>query len=149
MQREQAHPMNTHLMNSCVVHIVRLTVRPMKRLHQIVGLVLMLLWVPITAHSTQENIPGLQFLQCATDADEKEGCEDDGCTQLESATYKISDTRTDFLPPAFTALFAFVAVEFRADKQRPGAIEVPPQIPCSWQFSCRTALPPRAPSFIS
>jgi hypothetical protein len=120
-----------------------------KRLHQIVGLVLLVLWVPITAHCTLENVPGLEFLKCATDSDQGKDCKGDSCTQLESATYKISDTHTDFLPSAFTALFAFVMAEFPADEQPIAIIEAPPEISCSWQFSFRTALPPRAPSFVS
>jgi hypothetical protein len=121
----------------------------MKRLRQIVGLVLMLLWVPITAHCTLEDVPGLAFLKCATDTEQERDCEGDSCTQLESATYKISDTHADFLPPALTEIFAFIMVGFRADEQLITVIETPPEIPCSWQFLFRTALPPRAPSFVS
>jgi hypothetical protein len=95
-----------------------------------------------------ENFPGLQFLKCATDTPEGAPCQDE-CSQLESATYKSSDTHTDFLPPALTEILAFMILEFRADEQLIAVIEVPPEIPCSWQFFHRTALPPRAPSFVS
>jgi hypothetical protein len=119
-----------------------------KRLHRIVGLVLLVLWVPITAHCMLENVPGLQFLKCATDTPDGAPCQDE-CSQLESATYKISDTHADFLPPALTEVFAFVIFELRADEQLITLIETPPEILCSWQFLFRTALPPRAPSFVS
>ena len=35
------------------------------------------------------------------------------------------------------------------DEPAVAIIQVPPEIPRSWQFSFRTALPPRAPSFVS
>src|SRR6185295_6551715 len=116
---------------------------------QIVGLVLLVLWVPITVHCTLESVPGLEFLKCATDADQGKDCEGDSCTQLESATYKISDTHADFLPPAFASLFAFLIFELPVDEQPTTVIETLPEISSSWQFSYRTALPPRAPSFVS
>jgi hypothetical protein len=96
-----------------------------------------------------ENISGLQFLKCATDTEQKQDCEGDACTQLESATYKITDTHADFLLLAFIAFSAFVTLEFPADEQPTAIIETPPEIPCSWQFFFRTALPPRAPSLVS
>jgi hypothetical protein len=97
-----------------------------------------------------ENIRGLEFLKCATDTPENnKQCDGDACSQLESATYKVSDTHADFLPPALTEIFAFVILEFRADEQLITVIETPPEIPCSWQFFFRTALPPRAPSSVS
>ena len=120
----------------------------MKRLFQIVGLVLTLLWVPITAHCMLENVPGLQFLKCATDTPEGSPCQDE-CSQLESASYKISDTHTDFMPPVLTEILAFVILKFRADEQPITVIETPPEIPSGWQFTFRTALPRRAPSLVS
>jgi len=121
-----------------------------KRLHRIVGLILLVLWVPITAHCTLENIPGLEFLQCATDAPESNNqCDEDGCAQLESATYKTSDSHNDFQPLAFIASLPFDLMEFPADEQQTAVIKTPPEISSSWQFSLRTALPPRAPSFVS
>ena len=107
--------------------------------------------MPITSHCMLENISGLQFLKCATDTDteQKSDCEGDACTQLESATYKISDTHVDFSPSAFTALVAFIILEFPADEQPAAVLTVPLEISSSWQFFFRTALPPRAPSFVS
>ena len=95
-----------------------------------------------------ENVPGLQFLKCATDTPEGAPCQDE-CSQLESATYKISDTHADFLPPALTELFAFVFLEFRADELLIIVLETPSEIPCCWQFLLRAALPPRPPSLVS
>jgi hypothetical protein len=120
-----------------------------KRLSRIVGLVLLVLWVPITSHCMLENIRGMEFLKCATDTDQGKNCEDDSCTQLESATYRISDTHTDFLSLAFFDFSAVVFLEFPVDEQPTAVIETPPEIPVAWQFFFRTALPPRAPSFVS
>ncbi len=120
-----------------------------KRLFLIVGLVLLVLWVPITSHCMLENIRGMEFLKCATDTDQGKDCGDDGCTQLESATYRISDTHTDFLPLAFIDFSDVVLLELPVDEQPTAVVETPPDIPVAWQFLFRTALPPRPPSFVS
>ena len=120
----------------------------MKRLFHIVGLVLLVLWVPITSHCMLENVRGLEFLKCPTDTPDGAPCQDE-CSQLESASYKISDTHTDFLPAVLTEILTFVILEFPADEQPINVIETPPEIPPSWQFIFRTALAPRAPSFVS
>jgi len=119
-----------------------------KRLFQLIGIMLTVLWLPITAHCCLEKVPGLQFLKCATDTPDNGPCQDE-CSQLETATYKISDTHTHVLPPAFTVFFQILVQELRADEQRKPVIKTSPEIPTGWQFSLRTALLPRAPSFTS
>ena len=121
----------------------------MKRLQPIVGLFLLLLWVPITAHCNLENVPGLEFLKCAADSEAGKDCDGDACAQLETATYKISDTHSDFLPPALTSLSSLLLMEFPLAEPAAAVIEIPPELSSGWQFAYRTALPPRAPSFVS
>jgi hypothetical protein len=121
----------------------------LQRLKQIVGLVLLVLWVPITTHCALEAVPGLEFLKCANDTPANNQCNDDACSQLETATYKVSDTHAEFQLHTFIALLPLVVAEFPVDEQATAVIEAPPEISCSWQFSFRAALPPRAPSSVS
>jgi hypothetical protein len=121
-----------------------------KRLFQSIAVVLLVLWVPITAHCTLESIPGLEFLKCITDAPEESNkCDEDACSQLENATYKVPDSHAILLPPVFVTCCAFLVVEFPVDEQPTTVIKTPPEILSSWQFSLRTALSPRAPSIVS
>ncbi len=125
----------------------------MKRLQQIVGLILLVLWVPLTSHCTWENISDLAMFKCADDteqqSEQKSDCADDGCAQLETATYRSSDAQPDVAPPAFLVLFQLLNVTVPTNESCVAVATSPPQILAGWQFSLRTALPPRAPSFVS
>jgi hypothetical protein len=118
----------------------------------VTALVFMVLWVPITAHCYLEKFPGLEFLQCAGDNGGTEDCKGEGCCAVESGFYKVSDAR-DCVPVAL--LLAVVALPRVLDDSletagRLAVFEiVPPELPQSWQFLSRTALPVRAPSFAS
>jgi len=85
--------------------------------------------------------------------EEKEPCEGYGCCPIEYAVYSSVDAgvvdvpalSTDLLFTAFILLTQPPVVE-----TPPFSLErSPPDIPKSWQFFFRTALPPRAPSFLS
>jgi len=119
-----------------------------KRLLQIFTILLALAWLPIATHCSWEDLVAGDWFKCAPNTAERGSCsgDADSCTQLESATYKISDTHTDFLPLVFIAFSDFIVFEFPVDEQPITVITTPPEIPSSWQFSFRTALPPRAPS---
>lgn len=125
----------------------------MKQLRQIVGLVLLVLWVPLTSHCTWENISDLALFKCSAEAapqpEQKSDCADDGCAQLETATYRNSDAQSDVTPPDFLALFQLLTVTVPAGQTCAAAVTVPPEISTGWQFAFRAALPPRAPSFVS
>jgi hypothetical protein len=80
-------------------------------------------------------------------------CEGYGCCPIEYAVYSSIDAGvvdvtalpSDLLFTAFILLTQPPVVE-----APPFSLErSPPEIPRSWQFSCRTALPPRAPCFVS
>ena len=120
-----------------------------KRLLNLFGIFLALAWVPITSHCEWENLPGLQLFQCATDTEQDSDCEGDGCFQVESASYKVSETETSVPVPPFTVLFQISLLEMWPTLQPLPVTAAPPEFPNSWQFSFRTALPPRAPSFVS
>ena len=121
----------------------------MKRLLQTLGFALAVLWVPVTSHCAWENVSGLQFFKCATDTPENSDCDGDGCAQLEKATYKTSDPQVTPSLPLLTLLFQVLVIEPAVSEQSILASAPPPEIPAGWQFSFRTALPPRAPSFVS
>lgn len=125
----------------------------MKRLRQIVGLVLLVLWVPLTSHCTWEDIADLALFKChaesATQSEQPSDCADDGCAQLETATYRNSDAQPDVTPPASLALFQLLTVTVPAGETCVAALTTPPEISAGWQFSFRAALSPRAPSFVS
>lgn len=121
----------------------------MKRLLQLFGLVLAVLWVPITSHCTWENVAGLQIFQCATDTPQDSDCQDDGCVQLETATYKVADTSTVVPVLCLKLSIQFTLVELLPAEQASPVTAAPPEVPAGWQFSFRTAAPPRAPSLTS
>jgi hypothetical protein len=118
-----------------------------------IALLLLVLWVPVSMHCTLETMPPFSFLQCC--CGEAEGqqqagdCEEDVCGAVESGFYKIEDNPT--LAPDL-AMMLVLATDWVAEalSAPPSQIEVPsaapPELPRVWQFSYRTALPPRAPS---
>ena len=120
-----------------------------KRLLNLFGIFLALAWVPITSHCALEDLPGLQFFQCATDTEQDSDCEGDGCYQVESASYKVSETQTPVPVPLFTVMVQISLLEMLPTQPPLPATAAPLAIPKGWQFSFRTALPPRAPSPVS
>lgn len=121
---------------------------------------LALTWVLLTSHCRIEAMPGFEFLRCATDvhasdtADESgDPCKDAGCCSIESAQYRAP--RQHEIAPA--VIFAIVPADsFGVVEQwRPKEVSLgmltaaPPELPSSWQFLYRTALPVRAPSLAS
>jgi hypothetical protein len=120
-------------------------------MRHVVGLVLLVLWVPLTSHCTWENLADLALFKCPTDTEQQSSdCADDGCAQLETAKYRNTVSQPDLTPPPFQVLF-----QLAAPLTLPGTLTcvanaaLPPEISPGWQFTFRTALPPRAPSFVS
>lgn len=118
---------------------------------------LVALWALASNHCRLENIPGLAFMPCSDQADcagqEDKDCEADGCATVENQIYKTESTPE--LPPAPVFAFAFLPAARFDHHSLPGAVRlvlldaVPRRLARAWQFSCRTALPPRAPSLLS
>jgi hypothetical protein len=120
-------------------------------------LALVALWALMTNHCGLENIPGLKFLACSPQteaAHQPSDCGDnDACATVESGIYKSEESqvlagKASFAPVAFTLvlLSEFAPLEPAASQV---SAEPPPEFVHTWQFSFRTALPPRAPSFLS
>ena len=122
------------------------------RTMRVVGMLVALLWAPITSHCLLETIPGLEFLHCESEADtpESQDCAEDVCQVVESGDYRVQDN-SDLLE------FLALAVTFPTAGPQPiiHLLNFPSTrslvFDCSsrWQFLCRTALLPRAPCFAS
>lgn len=119
-----------------------------------------LTWVLLTSHCKIEAMPGFEFLRCATDihapAESESGgdpCKDTGCCAIESAQYH-APRQQELAPVVVLAIVPpdnFGVVEQSLPKEVSLGIltSAPPELPTSWQFSLRTALPVRAPSLAS
>lgn len=121
---------------------------------------LALTWVLLTSHCRIEAMPGFEFLRCATDVHAtdttNEGgdpCKETGCCSIESAQYH-APRQHEIAPVVIAAIVPaddFGIVEQSLPKEVSLGIltAAPPELPSSWQFLSRTALPPRAPSLAS
>jgi hypothetical protein len=122
-----------------------------KRLLQLFGLALALLWVPVASHCSWESLVGGDFFKCAP-ASDRGDCDSgsDDCASVESGSYKTSSTRLQIPAPVFiVAILSLPSLAEAASQQAAPATAAPSNISSSWQFVFRTALSPRAPSFIS
>jgi hypothetical protein len=127
-----------------------------KSLRTLLTLLLVTFWPLVTTHCDLEQLPGLEFLACADEADASHAesdCETDPCASVESGFYKTEDARQVVPTPQLIPSAFLTAIMLEA--ARP-AISLsttfdfaPPELPKVWQFSFRTALAPRAPSFLS
>ena len=121
-------------------------------------LALAVLWLPVSVHCQLEQLPGLEFLSCCDHEDttaphQDDDCEGDACAVVESGLYKIEERQAALPAPdlealEFATLLSDPALTF-ADVGRPVCSTAPPELFASWQFSLRTALPPRTPSLVS
>lgn len=114
-------------------------------------------WAPLMSHCKLESVPGFEFLQCSNDAQpSKQGgdpCKDGFCCSMELAKYH-SQRQPEFIPAILFAIlpednFYVVEQSLPAEVSLGVLTAAPPELRNSWQFSFRTALPPRAPSFAS
>ncbi len=124
-----------------------------------VAVLLLALWVPATMHCGLESLPGIEFLSCCLQDDAKSGpapahqdndCETDACATVESGLYKQEDSAQPLSLPLL-ALAVWIRAAEPITDSTPALIpasSAPPELPKVWQFSHRTALPPRAPSLV-
>ena len=119
-------------------------------------LLLTLFWAAASNHCKLEQVPGLNFLACpdhAKDAaPEDKSCDTDGCA-FESQLYKLEKSQASLPTPTFlfTLFLHPLLDELSAPKGSSHVLPdaAPVQLARVWQFSYRTALPPRAPSLLS
>jgi hypothetical protein len=121
----------------------------------LLALLLAALWPLATSHCSLEKLPGFAFLACAEDRccepEAEAGHQSDACAVIESGFCKLeSDCSLVPAPPTEHSLIEMpleVSESFAAAQVVPESS--PPELSRLWQFSTRTALPPRAPSFDS
>jgi hypothetical protein len=130
---------------------------PVKSLRILLTLLLVALWPLVTSHCSLEQMSGLEFLACAdetaTAPHQENDCETDSCASVESGFYK-TEAGHHVVPPApLTPSPLLTAISLEATQ--PAAISsiafdsAPPELLKVWQFSHRTAAPPRAPALAS
>lgn len=132
----------------------------MKSLRKIFALGFIAFWVLMTNHCAIELIPGLKFLACSPESaaapHQPSDCDDsnDACATIEGGLYKSEQSQVSAgKVPVFSVAFAFALLSQPATLDRVASHfspeASPPELVHTWQFTSRTALPPRAPSFIS
>jgi hypothetical protein len=129
-----------------------------KSFRTLLTLLLVALWPLATSHCNLEQLAGLEFLACADAVatsfpHQDTDCETDSCASIESGFYKSEDGHQVVPAPPLIPSAFLTAIMLEA--ARPAASQslildtAPPELPKVWHFTCRTALPPRAPSFVS
>lgn len=125
-------------------------------LRTIFAMALVLFWVPITSHCLLESTGGLpSFLACAEECptNSAKGTDEDFCQNIESASYKVTNERLEVIVQVVPTLVADLLESLHslavAQEISCPSIVAAPEDPVTWQFTSRTALPPRAPSLAS
>lgn len=116
-----------------------------------------LLYLPASGYCLLEKASLVTPVACCPETtshehDEKSSCGGFGCCPIEYAVYSSLDSGTADLttPPADVVFLTVVLLtELPAEVSSVHLERSPPDIPKSWQFFFRTALSPRAPSFLS
>jgi len=117
------------------------------------------LWVGLGSHCLLEVLPGLEFLSCCHHAVEQKSpahhekdCGNDGCSTIEAGLYQLAKpqlTPSKPLAPMVAWLIPPPGTDNLFAPRSPAlAPSSPPELPRTWQFFRRAALPPRAPSSI-
>jgi hypothetical protein len=126
-----------------------------KWLKAVVAMVLLVVWMPATMCCALERAGVPFFDKCCSDETgdgaPQPPCTDKSCCLLEAGRYTAQITPPVAVMPLDVALVPWALVDA---PQRPVPASdfsnlAPPDLPVTWQFSFRTALPPRAPSFVS
>lgn len=120
-------------------------------------MMMLALWLPATSLCLVERAGWISNDDCCPSSSEKtpssQPSSHSACCTLVSGSYKVVDHQsvTTISPVVVAVLltrlggFALLAdASFVVPRTA-----IPPDLPVSWQFSFRTALPPRAPSFVS
>jgi hypothetical protein len=106
-------------------------------------------------HCTLEGVPGFEFLKTCCFADSApsapQDCDSDECV-VESESYRVEEQTVSAPQPLLLLALLASVIEVPLPEAQVASLlasESPPEIPKIWQFSHRTALPPRAPSIAS
>lgn len=122
-----------------------------RHLQAMMGLLLALLWAPVTVHCQLETLSGFEFLKCVpAELSDCQGhddpCETDSCASVESGDWRAEKIEIVISAPVVPDHFAPLVL----DPSQPAATShrVFPQnraIPKQWRLTCRTVLAPRPP----
>jgi hypothetical protein len=133
----------------------------MSKIRAALVILLATLWLPVSSHClVMEVSSGLESLSCCTHTETQEAaphqeddCATDACSVVEGAKYKSSLQRVNIPALDMNVLFELPPLLENAPTFNAGSPhqsdDTLAQLPVAWQFSERTALPPRAPSFVS
>jgi hypothetical protein len=118
-------------------------------------LAVLALWGLAAMHCQLEALPGLEFFKscCLVEsaASSASDCEGEGCCEVEDGKYRPEEQTAAAPQPVLISALLASAIEAPRPELRLCsfiAIPSPPELPKIWQFSHRTARPPRAPSFV-
>ncbi len=121
------------------------------RLRFIVALLLATLWLPATLHCALEKA-GL-IAADAGDAQDGDHRATDDCATVEAGHYKVSDVSPGPAAPFLFACFelgeVFSPETIILPRVSPERSDCPLEVPRTWHFLVRAALPARAPSLVS
>lgn len=126
-------------------------------LDRVMAMVMLALWLPATSLCLAERAGWISRDGCCPSHSEKapssQPSGDSACCTLASASYKADDDqRVTMISPVVAFVLLADLSEFASLTDASPAVAltaIPPELPVSWQFSHRTALAPRAPSFVS
>ena len=129
---------------------------PVSKLAKTIAMLTLALWGLAAMHCTLEGVPGFGFLKSCCFVDSApaapQDCEDDGCGEVEDGQYRSEEQTVSAPVPLLVLSFLLPVWEATAPPARPQPVlpsGSPPELPRAWQFSYRTALPPRAPSLVA
>ena len=133
-----------------------LHVTKVNRLKGIVSVIVLALWASCTIHCELEMFAPAKTSSCCQ-GDEQPGGKPTTpqscvCRAIASGGY-IVQKNAPVAAPVPDAILVFTEITQSEDVLREAVVEelifAPPELLKSWQFSLRTALPPRAPSVVS
>lgn len=121
-------------------------------------LALALFWALAINHCRLEIVSELAFLTCATESPadashhhQPRDCESDGCEAIEDGFYKASEPYVSAPRPILTqvlfpANLTLLDPPLVVPSPSPQTADAAWRLASAWQFSCRAAPSPRAPS---
>lgn len=133
----------------------------MRMIRTMLTLLLAIIWLPVSSHCLlTEVISGFESISCCAHSDTKnppashqDDCATDACATVEGAQYKSSFQRVTVPVLDHHVLFELPAPLLTplplATISTHSAGDTLALLPAAWQFSVRTALPGRDPSFVS
>jgi hypothetical protein len=121
------------------------------RLRFIFALLLATLWLPATLHCALEEAGMIGTAAC--DTGDTEHCVQDNCATVEATHYRTSDILVTVTAPTLLVCLglseAIPAEAIIVPLVSPERSDCPLEVPRTWHFVVRAALPARAPSFLA